>query len=294
MVVERDSSAWINASRMSGKSYLFVEGVSDECFWKKFINSEVFQIQQVNGWENVVNCVHKFNEAKLNSFCLGIVDSDFERIYTLKNITDDNICMTDFHDLEMMLYLSKAWDSALMAIDKKNKNTFPAKDFLIGAFEITDRIGYLKLASLKHNLGLIFKKENKDHEFELPKYEKVMNKDSSYLGDESLINYILSFSKTAKKNLSSIAKIDDIKKNFKKECEISYDSCQLSNGHDVTYIMPYILRKKLGLKVNSISSETIEIALLAAYDMKMLKVTQLYTAIYDWAKSNNKNIFKNP
>ena len=68
----RDVSAWVNACRMSNRNYLFVEGVSDECFWKKYINRDVINIQQVNGWENVVDCVRKFNDESLHNCCIGI------------------------------------------------------------------------------------------------------------------------------------------------------------------------------------------------------------------------------
>lgn len=115
----RDVSAWVNACRMSNRNYLFVEGVSDECFWKKYINRDVINIQQVNGWENVVDCVRKFNDESLHNCSIGIVDCDFEHIYPHKAITENNIFMTDYHDLEMMMYQSSALDSVLKAIDRK-------------------------------------------------------------------------------------------------------------------------------------------------------------------------------
>lgn len=119
MAEGRDISAWVTASRMSGKNYFFVEGVSDECFWKKFINKELIQIQQLNGWKNVVHCIRKFNEASLQDNCIGVIDRDFEDLYPYKSVHEENIFFTDFHDIEMMMYMSPAWDFALKTIDKK-------------------------------------------------------------------------------------------------------------------------------------------------------------------------------
>ena len=106
MAEGREVSAWLNASKMSGCKYMFVEGVSDECFWKKYINKDVIRIQQVRGWENVVECVRAFNKESLDNRCIGIIDSDFESIYQYKSVHEVNIVKTDFHDLEMILYKS--------------------------------------------------------------------------------------------------------------------------------------------------------------------------------------------
>ena len=285
MAEGREVSAWLNASKMSGCKYMFVEGVSDECFWKKYINTDVIRIQQVRGWKNVVACVEAFNKGSLNNKCIGVIDSDFEFIYQYKSVQEINIVMTDFHDLEMMLYKSEAFDSALKAIDKKNKLTEQTNDILKNVFDITDRIGYLKLASLKNNFGLVFKKENKDHELELPKYEKVIDRrNGAYDGDEKLIQYIHSFS-------NSTLSMGKISSEFQNEATIEYPSELLSNGHDVSYVMQYILRRKYGLNDSHVTAEIIDITLFAAYNMSLLKQTKLYKSLNDWAIKYNYNIF---
>lgn len=290
MAEGRDVSAWINASKMSGRTYMFVEGVCDECFWKKFIDRNSILIQQVNGWENVVACVQRFNEETLDSYCFGVIDSDFEQIYPHKSIAIKNIFMTDLHDMEMMMYQSDAWDSALKAIDKRNRITVSSQEILNHVLSITDRIGYLRLSSLKNNLRLVFKKENRNHEFELPKYEKVINSDGIYAGDEKLIKYIRDFSDSRRtsESILSVIEITDI---FQNVCLEQYPSGHLSNGHDVTYVMDYILRSKYKLKEKYISIDSINIALFAAYNIDLLKQTNLYALISNWEKIYSKSIF---
>ena len=76
---------------------------------------------------------------------------------------------------------------------------------------------------------------------------------------------------------------------FQEECKESYDSSHLSNGHDLTYIMRWMLKRKYK---SDTDENTIEACLLAAYSVDILKGTQLYKSIYDWSKTNKVSIFK--
>ncbi len=289
MAEGRDIAAWVTASRMSGKNYFFVEGVSDENFWKKYINRDLIQIQQLNGWENVVNCVRKFNDAELSTNCIGVIDRDFEELYPYKSITEENIFFTDFHDIEMMMYMSPAWDFALKTIDKRNRIKISSKDVLVSALDITNRIGYLKLASHKNNWGLVFKKYNKNHDIELPKYERIINTSGNYEGDEKLIQYIHRFSTS--NSSKPMPKIEDISDEFINISKEELPSEHLSNGHDITYVMVYILRRKYKLSENYITSDVVDIAVSSAYNVDLLKQSKLFEAIELWCKKYSKDFF---
>lgn len=289
MSIYRESTAWLNASRMSGTSYMFVEGVSDENFWKRFINKTTIRIQQVNGWENVAKCVLEFNQASLNKYCIGIIDYDFESIYPYKDLTEENIFFTDYHDLEMMIILSPAWEAALTSLDRSNRLQVSHKNILMDVFEITDKIGYLKLSSLKENLRLIFKKYNKNHEIEWPKYEKFIDKRGIYEGNDKLINYFYSY--TNSNTNDSIPSLQVIMEKFNKEIINKYSSQHLSNGHDVIHILVILLKRKFKLNENYISIETIEIALRSAFNYDMLKRTKIFKSIIEWTRKNKLDIF---
>lgn len=291
MAEGRDASAWLNASKMSGCHYMFVEGVSDECFWKKFISRDAIMIQQVNGWVNVVNCVREFNKESLSDNCIGIIDCDFETLYPYKSISEDNIFMTDDHDIEMMMYHSDAFQSAILSIDRSNKINVRSDRILKEILQVTDKIGYLKLCSQKEGLGLVFKKEDKKtHDIELPKYEKTINASGDYIDDMSLIKYMIDFSKNYAINKDIISDQDTISTSFAAIQNEKYDSFQLSNGHDVTYLVPYILRKKHKLNGTHINKDTFEIALFAAYDREYLKSTRLFKSMQQWI-NKHYNIF---
>ena len=295
MAEGRVASAWLNACKMSGCHYMFVEGVSDECFWKKFISRDAILIQQVNGWENVVECVREFNEEALSSKCIGIIDSDFENLFPYKSICENNIFLTDDHDIEMMMYHSVAFESSILAIDKKNKLKNSSNDILASVLQITDRIGNLKMYSMRNGAGLLFKRiSKKTHEIELPQYESLIDSKGNYLGNKQLISYIKTFSRNNSNNPKSISVLNEHK--IETEIELlqnqKLDSFQLSNGHDITYLLPYILRRKYGLILNDVNEGTIMIALLSAYNEGLLMKTKLYQAMKEWADFNKTNIFK--
>lgn len=290
--LHREPIAWVNDHRMSGKRFTFVEGSSDEWFWKKFINKEAFSVQQVDGWTHVVECVNEFNNNGLSVCCFGIVDSDFEKLYPEKNINYPNIFITDCHDVELMMYSDKkSFSSAILSIDKKNKLTVPPDVVLKSVFCISDKIGYLKLTTRINKYNLVFKHENSDHEIELPKYENLIDKKGNYEGDNKLVNNLRNYSNLHKRKTEPlpsattlIEKLSSIQKN-------KYDSYQLSNGHDVSYIIPYILRRKYGLSGNYINNDTVEIALFSAYNHTELKKTLIFQSILSWAANNSLTVF---
>ncbi len=84
--------------------------------------------------------------------------------------------------------------------------------------------------------------------------------------------------------------IDRIITIFNKSREMQHPSSHLSNGHDVSYVMPIVLERKFKLKNKHVTIDTIVIALYAAYNMDLLKQTQLYQAINKWEIQQNKNI----
>lgn len=70
-----------------------------------------------------------------------------------------------------------------------------------------------------------------------------------------------------------------------------YPSEHLSNGHDVSYVMQYVLRRKYGLNEKHITADIIDIALFSAYNMNLLKQTVLYESLNKWAVKYGYNIF---
>lgn len=289
--LHREPVAWVNDYRMSGKCFAFVEGSSDEWFWKKFINKDCFIVIHVEGWPNVLECVKEFNNSGLSNFCFGIVDNDFEYIYPEKNIHEPNIFITDCHDIEMMMYsCADTINSAILSVDKKCTLKEAPNEVIKSVLNITDNIGYLKLASKMYKLNLIFCNET-SHEIKLPDYGNIIDNKGNYIDDNQLVNYIRDYSNSNKRKTAPLPDSSTILNKLSMVKQNKYDSSQLSNGHDVSCLLPIILRKKYKTSGSHISSDTIEIALCAAYDQSELKNTQLYKSMINWAAANELKVF---
>lgn len=288
----REPSAWVAAAKMDSSflgSYFYVEGSSDERFWKKFLDNQHIKICVCNGWECVVDVIHLHNRDGFGR-CVGIIDRDFRYIQKTDDCRDANLFYTDFHDIEIMMYESDAFKHMLIALDRDNRIEAMCKynqSFVLQyLYSITDHIGYLKLANINHHLNLIFKSQI-NHEFRKPKYEDIIDKHGNYLGVESLINKVCGFTSSCTSSGIDRKEVFDA---FTKELVNNYDSRQLSNGHDVSIVLSCFFSKKCGIK-EKYSPEYLENILHSSYQLSAFYQTQLYKNLCHWAESRNTRFF---
>lgn len=133
----------------------------------------------------------------------------------------------------------------------------------------------------------MFKKYDKNHDIELPKYEKIISPLGDYDGDEKLINYIFHFTKS--NSSRPIPRIEDISNEFINISKEELPSEHLSNGQDITYLLVYILRRKFKLTENYINSDVVDIAISSAYNTELLKQSKLFKSIEIWCKKHSKD-----
>lgn len=288
----REPSAWVAAAKMDSSflgSYFYVEGSSDERFWKKFLDNQNTKICVCNGWECVVEVIHLHNCDGF-SRCVGIIDRDFRSIQKTDDCKEANLFLTDFHDIEIMMFESDAFKNMLIALDRNNRIgamcDYNQSFVLRNLYSITDHIGYLKLANINHHLNLVFKAQI-NHEFRKPKYEDIIDKHGNYLGIDSLINKVCGFTSSC----TSVG-IDrqEVLNAFTKESVNNYDSKQLSNGHDVTIVLSCFFSKKCGIK-DKYSPDYLENILYSSYHRSAFNQTQLFKDLCNWAVSHSTHIF---
>lgn len=88
--------------------YLIVEGESDVKFFNKFLNNSVCKAISISdksdsNKEEVINLIKDFNNKKQKGY-IGIVDADFDNILERTDLPlPENIIMTDYHDIEMVI-----------------------------------------------------------------------------------------------------------------------------------------------------------------------------------------------
>lgn len=292
MAIFREPSGWVAAALMDSSftgSYIFVEGCSDERFWKKYLDNQNIKICVCNGWECVVEVIKLLNIKNFER-CIGVIDRDFRSIQGEDDCNEENLYYTDYHDIEIMMFESEALKSILIAIDRDNKIgslcNYDYPVILKKLYAITDQIGYLKLANINNHLQLMFKKQI-NHELRKPKYEDIVDKCGNYLGTTVLINKVCGF--TSSYSAIGINR-DSVLNAFQKECVNCFDSKQLSNGHDVLYVLSFYVSRAFGIK-EKYSQESLESLLYSSYHITDFCKTQLFKVLLDWEKKHNKSIF---
>lgn len=280
MAKGREPSAWVNAARMDSDFngvYLYVEGEKDESFWKKFIDTNLVHICVCHGCEVVIKTIELHQKDDVKKY-LGIIDRDFRDV--LGTMPDNHdIVVSDCHDIEMMMYCSDAYRNLMLSIDRKNKlEEFETEhgSILQYVISLTNKIGYVKLASKKENDILEFRRE-KDFEFVVPKYEGMMDAEGNYLGDERLVRVINVFSSQSTKRTDiSDQKILEL---MHREMETPVEDKILSNGHDVSYLLPHVLRKKCRFRKNGLDTDMVDSLLMAAYSTDMFHQSDVYKSM---------------
>lgn len=289
----RKAEAWVNSARMSGAVHMYVEGASDERFWNKFIDTKLVKIQVCHGCGKVEEVVEQHIKEGVMSF-LAIIDSDFHRILG-STPQKTNLFITDDHDLEMMMYHNnRAFAEMKNSIDRGYKiasYTSSGHDILKETIEITNDIGYCRLANKKNGWGMKFSIEDEEtHDIVRPEYKDILeNASGNYLGDTRLVSKVFGFNKKHKLNppLESV-----ILEAMRFEKRTTYDDWQFSNGHDVSCLLPYIIRRRCKHRNKNMDQEYIESVLYAAYEKQDFVSTQLYASLNDWGKKHKIKLFK--
>lgn len=266
--------------------HVYVEGGSDCKFWKNHLVSKNVQIRACKGWKNVVTAV--INGCEDGALCIGIIDKDFRELLEYEDMLSDNIFLTDDHDLEMMLLKTSAARRVINSydssdhIDKFEHSNGNIIQFAVG---ITDKIGCIKLAAMKNKLKILFKIFKEDGTFKMPNYEKCMTPNNYLIrSDLQLVNYVIDWSKSHGERLT--LSNDEIFSSMQQEQNARHNSWQLSNGHDVCYILSYILSKLIPKTKKD--SERFEDLLRTAVSKEELYNSQLFHHLRKWEDSNIK------
>lgn len=270
LISYRKVSAHINAEMMDSSFngvYIYVEGDSDVAIWKKYLVKNNTRIRAVNGWENVLT-IAKVENGKNK---IGIIDKDFRDI-TCKEPCEDNIFLTDEHDIEIMMFLSPVFSNVLRALKIKDEEVAPFRDNILN---ITDDIGKIKLLSEKLGWGLLFKKIKGD-DFDFPDYKKVFGKNGKYEGINKIIELVVNFNEHHIKGDLILKELD---------IEWNFNAGKLSNGHEFAFIMALYLKYSLKRTKDKDkeSKESLERLITASYlSADLLKSTNVYQNIKDY------------
>jgi len=273
-------------------SYLIVEGNNDFSLYKKFIDNSFCKIEIAFGNQNVIDIIEELKKRGYENV-IGVIDSDYRR---LENDlpSRSNILLTDFHDIEVMLFSSDAFETVMShysilekveAFKTQNKNNDLREIFL----NLARPLGYLKWANKINNWGLVFKpikpegKPLSYSDFIPPDTLKFTSYEEM---TQTVINYTSSKSKTK-------TKTEAVKLTKKLIDNNTHSSLQICNGHDIIHIICLSLRKKISnLNSNAVKAEQLEKDFIFAYDSRYFEQTELYKQIKQWEIDKGKSVLK--
>ncbi|MEG4286022.1 DUF4435 domain-containing protein [Microcoleus sp. A006_D1] len=251
-------------------SFVIAEGDTDARVWKNLVDSTKCRVEIAYNKDNVVkvlNILEKDNFAGV----LAIVDADF---WILEGTfpSSSNLLLTDTHDLETMLLKSPALEKVLSEHGSEEKINNFGKDIRQTLLESAKVIGYLRWASLKFNYAL---------KFEGLAFSKFIDDKTLALNESKLLQTVKNNSqKLGLDEAEIIAKMDSLKTNAQ---DMWYVCC----GHDMICILSIALCKALGTRNSKqVEPDVLEKDLRLAYESPHFRLTQLYTAIQDWEKTN--------
>ncbi|MFH6944480.1 hypothetical protein [Flavobacterium sp. FlaQc-50] len=229
-------------------NFILVEGSHDRLFFLKF-KDENTQIEITFGWEKLISIISRLKELGFEKV-IGIVDKDLRQIIPEELKTEENVIVTDEHDINIIC-IEKSFETIFQSycsaekVDKfkSNKKIDCLKNYTHG---IIRPLSYLKVLNKRENLNLSFKgndssKKNID-------YSKFIDKQNyEFISLDKLVETITNYSRnrTEKTILTNKAIVEKLTNLIQKE---SYVNPDLNCGHDFGEIICLGLKKVLGTK----------------------------------------------
>lgn len=253
------------------KVVLVVEGQTDRRFWAARISRSTCIISCADSRAAAILAAQ--DGAKHNQPVVAIVDADFDRIEG-HTLAADNILVTDYHDLEVMLFVSPALERVLAEVASPDKLVARFGDAHTrvrdDVFERAKPLGALRLLNHRHHLGFVFRKESKGG--------------FGYLAEHVCTreHWCTNLRETIKalKNYSNLHKLDETETIKRCEALGEHDPRDLCNGHDLMAIPSVGLRKVLGTQ--NLRPEDVAERFRLAYDDAALGQTTLYATLRKW------------
>lgn len=255
-------------------SFLIVEGETDRTFYKTFVDKQKCQVYSAYN-KSSANQVLAILEREVFPGVLAIVDADFDTLEG-KLPSNQNLLVTDTHDLETMLIKSPALEKVLGEFGSEEKinqaTRTTGKDVREILLASGIPLGYMRWISLQEKLSLRF--EDLD-------FAQFIHKETLNIDQSRFIQVV--------KNKSQGCHITDAQLllSLKAIRNIDHDPWHVCCGHDLVSILSVGLRKAIGtLNANDSKPDVIERSLRLAFESSYFHKTSLYVSIQTWEKAN--------
>lgn len=255
---------------------LLVEGDSDSLFFNNLIDSKSCRIVVSSGKENAIGAIEILNKEGATGV-LCVVDADFHHLGVAALANNENVVISDHHDLEILMIEDSAFDKLVKNFGSDEK----VAALLATGLSVRDAIykscaimGAMRLWSIESGNNLNFKKlKNKKYHF-IDLRDLACDRDT-------LITSVKNASE--KFNLAN----DAINNGISDVLNRGYDVRQLCNGHDMCWVISRALRRLIGsLSEETSAPENIEKILRIGYETGNFKLTGLCQSMVAWQARN--------
>lgn len=253
---------------------IIVEGPDDKKVFFNLLNKELCRIVIAYGRDNAINAMTILENDNINGL-IAIIDSDFSKIENTFPASN-SIYLTDKHDLESMMIASPAFTKLLFEYaseDRVHKFESQNKYSVAEALAINAMIiGYLRLLSIRKNLGL---------KFDGLTFSNFVMRDSLRVDFKGLIREI--------KNHSHNCLFNDVW--FEAEIELlkdrTHDPWHISCGHDMIEMLSFALRRTLVAKsANDVDTNRLARSLRMAYEKYHFQQSDLFQSLKSWEEKS--------
>lgn len=258
-------------------NFILVEGSQDRLFFLKFKNDKS-QIEITFGWEKLIQITSKLKERGFDKV-IGIIDRDLREIIPENLSFDDNIILTDEHDINI-LCLEKSFNTIFQSYqseDKVEKFKIEKKVTCLKDYthEIIKPLSFLKVINKRDNLNLSFKGNDKNKK--KIDYSKFINKEKyEFISLNKLVETVTNYSRNRTNEKIVSNEIILNKLNYIIDNE-NFEYSQLNCGHDFGEVICLGLKKVLGTK--DIDSEQFLKENLLNYETSDFITTNIFKSI---------------
>jgi hypothetical protein len=255
------------------RAILVLEGETDEKALGRFVDRGSCDIEIAFGKSNLLGAFDLLEEEGFPGI-VGIIDADFDRIAG-QEVLLENICMTDFHDLDLTIFSTAALERYLA--EHADKEALQAlggfsdiREFLLNA---AFPLSCCRYVNERDGHRLYFKDL---------RYEDFMDVENIVVDVQNLCAIVIDRSNThcLPDQLLRLISVETIK---------GHDLMQLSRGHDVAAFLGLALRKRLGSRrMQQTWASEIESGLRLAFEWAHFTSTQLYRCLRTWEINNRR------
>jgi Protein of unknown function (DUF4435) len=256
----------------STKSVMLVEGGDDEKVFVHFIDEDKCEIVICHGHENATRALAKLERREIPGI-LCIIDADFSA-FVRGHVGGVNLLQTDDHDLEVMIFKSRAFEKVLGELGSQGKIK-KLKDQWVDLREpiwkSAHHLGIFRLYSAQNGLNLKFEELS----------FRFVDRRSLSVNINLMIETVFNHSR------KPIGHVDKIKVFIQHWLGESHDHWQMCCGHDIAVVLGKGLQSLLGSQPSAMTDgPAIERQLRLAYSTDQFRESALYLGIRNWEQKN--------